>query len=485
MCLALPDIQFQGRPPPRPRLDRRPELQHKDFDVTDALNDYLETHQDRFLEELKTFLRIPSVSTDASMDREVKRCATWLKDHLASIGLEKAEVFQTPGHPIVYAEHCHQPGKPTILIYGHYDVQPPEPLEFWLSPPFEPEVRDGKIFARGATDDKGQLFCHLKGLEAHLAVNNELPVNVKVLMEGEEEVGSINLEKWVSEHKDLLGCDAVVISDSSMFAPGLPSITYALRGLVYFEVTVTGPGHDLHSGLYGGAVPNPINVLSKMISQLHDDDGQIAIPGFYDAVRALEQEERDAFASLPITDEEFLEEVNASGTMGEKGYSTLERVWARPTLDCNGIYGGFMGIGAKTVVPSKATAKISCRLVPDQDPDELAKKAEAYLREIAPDSVKVDFTVFHGATPIITERDNPTVQAALRALKRSWDNTPVFIRSGGSIPVVATFAEALEVPSVLVGLGLSDDRLHSPNEKFDLENFYHGIRTCTYLYEEL
>lgn len=459
----------------------------RDDNVTtdQKIDTYLEENKGRFLEELLEFLRIPSVSTDAALRDQVKQCAYWVKDHLAGIGMEQATVYETPGHPIVYAEHCHKPGAPTVLIYGHYDVQPPDPIELWKTPPFEPDVRDGKIFARGATDDKGQLFCHFKGVEAHLKVNGELPVNVKFIIEGEEEVGSVHLERWVSEHKELLKCDAVVISDSSMYAPGLPSITYALRGLIYFEVSVTGPGHDLHSGMYGGGVPNPINVLAKMIGQLHDDQGAIAVPGFYDEVRPLEAEEREAFAALPFSEEEFAAEVGAKGITGERGYTTLERIWARPTLDCNGIYGGFQGAGAKTVIPSKATAKISCRLVPDQDPDVLAKKVEAYLRQIAPDYVEVSFDFFHGATPVITERDNPTAQAACRAQKRAWGTDAVFIRSGGSIPVVATFARVLDVPSVLVGLGLVDDRLHSPNEKFDLDNFYHGITTSAYLIEEL
>lgn len=453
--------------------------------MTDAISTYLETHKARHLEELKTFLSIPSVSTDPAHKKDLQHCAQWLASHLKEIGLEGVEIHETPGHPIIYAEYCHQPDQPTVLLYGHYDVQPPEPLEQWESPPFEPTVRDGKIFARGATDDKGQLFCHVKALEAHMAVHGKLPVNVKLLIEGEEEVGSNNLEPWVRANKDLLAADSVVISDSSMYAPGVPAITYALRGLIYFEVTVTGPGHDLHSGLYGGAVPNPINVLSKIIGQLHNDDGTIAVPGFYDDVRALEQEERDAFARLPFEADEFLREVNAKGTMGEEGYTTLEHTWARPTLDCNGIWGGFMGEGAKTVIPSKASAKISCRLVPNQDPELLAKKVEAYMLEIAPDAVTLDFDFHHGAIPVITERDNPTVQAAMRAQKKAWNTDSVFIRSGGSIPVVATFAQALSTPSVLMGLGLADDRLHSPNEKFDLENFYKGIATCTYFYGEL
>jgi acetylornithine deacetylase/succinyl-diaminopimelate desuccinylase-like protein len=394
-------------------------------------------------------------------------------------------MHETNGHPIVYAEHCHQPDRPTVLLYGHYDVQPPDPVELWHSPPFEPTVRDDKIFARGATDDKGQFYAHVKGIEALMHEADEFPVNIKMVVEGEEEVGSSHLERWVKEHQELLECDAVLISDTAMFDRGLPSITYSLRGLVYFEVTLQGPSHDLHSGVYGGAVPNPINELARIVGDLHDDQGRVAIPGFYDDVRDLSDEERASFAELPFSEEGFLEEVGVSRTVGEEGYSTLERCWARPTLDCNGIFGGFTGKGAKTVIGSTATAKISCRLVPGQDPRDIARKAEEAIRAMAPDYVDVSFEFFHGASPVIAERDNPTVQASVRALSRSWDTEPVFVGSGGSIPVVATFADVLGVPSVLVGYGLEDDRLHSPNEKFDLENYYKGIETSALLYEEI
>lgn len=447
--------------------------------------EYIEEHQERFLEELKEYLRIPSVSTAPEHKPDVERCADWLAAHLEKIGVATVEKHATGGHPIIYAEHIVDPELPTYLIYGHYDVQPPDPLELWTDPPFEPTIRDGKIFARGATDDKGQSFAHVKAIEAHLAVNGTLPVNIKLLIEGEEEVGSVHLDPWVEENRDKLSCDAVIISDSSMYARGIPSIMYALRGLAYFEVTVTGPSHDLHSGLYGGAVPNPINVLAKMIAQLHDDEGRIAIPGFFDKVRDLEQDERDDFAALPFSDDEFLEETGARGLSGEPGYTTLEKVWARPTLDCNGIIGGFTGEGAKTVLPSVARAKFSCRLVPDQTPDAIEELVVAYLMEIAPDNVEVSVKQHHGGYPVITERDHPAVRAAMSALQKSWNAEPVFIRGGGSIPVVATFAQVLEVPSVLIGLGLNDDRLHSPDEKFDLENYYAGIRTSAYLWDEL
>jgi acetylornithine deacetylase/succinyl-diaminopimelate desuccinylase-like protein len=451
----------------------------------DQIRTYIEEHSPRFVEELLEYLRFPSVSTDPALAPEVTRCATWLMEHLQKIGVEAVEVHPTPGHPIVYAEHCKAPGKPTILIYGHYDVQPPDPLDEWVSPPFEPEVRDGKIFARGATDDKGQLFAHIKGLEAWLATVGELPVNIKLLIEGEEEVGSVNLDNWILANRERLACDAVVISDSPMFAPGLPSITYGLRGLAYLEMKVRAVGHDLHSGLYGGGVPNAINELAKIIAKLHDENGRIAIPGFYDDVRELTADEREALASLPHSDETFMKETGAKGLKGEAGYSTLERIWARPTLDCNGIWGGFTGEGAKTVLAATASAKFSCRLVADQDPDVIAKLAQDYVRSIAPDYLEVTVTPHHGGRPVITDRDNPTTQAALRALKAAWGVDPVFVRGGGSIPVVASFSQILGVPTVLMGFGLDDDRLHSPNEKFDLENFHAGIIASAHLLDEL
>ena len=452
---------------------------------TQTIQSYIDQNQERFLSELMEFLRIPSVSTAPEHAEDVKRCAGWVKAHLEGIGLQKVEIHPTKGHPIVYAEHCPHPDKPTVLLYGHYDVQPPEPLEQWVSPPFEPEVRDDKIFARGATDDKGQLFAHFKGIEALLATQGELPINVKMVIEGEEEVGSVHLEEWIQAHVEMLATDSVVISDSSMFAPGLPSITYGLRGLMYCEVSVTGPGHDLHSGMYGGAVPNPINVLATMIGKLTDEHGKILVDGFYDDIEPLTDEERAQFAALPHTDEGFLKEVAGVGLHGEEGFTTLERIWARPTLDCNGILGGFTGKGAKTVIASTASAKISCRLVPGQKSADIGAKVESYLRKVAPDYVKVDFHLHHGGEPIVGKLDNPTVQAAQRAQRRAWDVDPVAIRSGGSIPVVATFGDVLGAPVVLIGLGLADDRLHSPNEKFDLTNFYHGISTSAYFYDEL
>ena len=450
-----------------------------------TINDYLQREEARFLQELFELLSIPSVSTDPDHGPDVARCAHWLRDHLEKIGLHGAEVCPTEGHPIVYAEHLEAgDDKPTLLLYGHYDVQPPDPLDEWDTPPFEPTVRDGKILARGATDDKGQFFAHIKGLEAWLSTTGSLPVNVKVLIEGEEEVGSPSLAPWIEENVDRLRCDAVIISDSSMFAPGIPAITYGLRGLAYIELTLQGPDHDLHSGLYGGGVPNPVLELSRILSALHDEEGRVQIPGFYDKVRPLDPEEREAFAALPFDDEEFRAETGAPGLKGEAGYTTLERLWARPTLDVNGIWGGFTGKGAKTVLPSRVHAKLSCRLVPDQEPEEIAALLKAHIENLADDSVAVDVRFHHGGRPVITDRNGPIVKAATRAFDRVWKEDTVFIRGGGSIPVVADFATILGAPTVLMGFGLENDRLHSPNEKLNLENFYAGIQTSAYLWEE-
>lgn len=448
--------------------------------------DYIDDHGDSFLDELFELLSIPSISTDEAYAQDVHRCATWLVDHLRDIGLESVDLFETDGHPVVYAEHTEAGEEAaTLMLYGHYDVQPPDPLDEWESPPFEPEIRDDKIFARGATDDKGQFFAHVKGLEAWLEATGDLPINVKLLLEGEEEVGSAHLPDWLEANREKLECDAVIISDSSMFAPGIPTITYGLRGLAYLEMTVHGPDHDLHSGLYGGAVPNPINELSRIVAALHDEEGRVTIPGFYDEVRPLEPDERREFADLPFDSEGFVEEAGVRKLKGEDGYSTLERIWARPTLDCNGIWGGYTGEGAKTVLPASAHAKFSCRLVPDQDPDDIAARAEQWVRELADDAVDVDVQVFHGGPPVITERDVPAVRAARRALTKVWDRETVFTRGGGSIPIVSAFSKILEAPTVLMGFGLEDDRLHSPNEKFNVENFDAGIRASAHLWEEM
>ncbi|MGE0431360.1 MAG: dipeptidase [Planctomycetota bacterium] len=445
---------------------------------------FVEQNQQRYLDELFDLLRFASVSTDPARKQIVADCATFVRDHLAGIGLT-ASIHPTPGHPVVYAEDLRAgAGAPTILVYGHYDVQPPEPLELWRHGPFEPVIENGQIIARGSTDDKGQVFTHIKGVEAWLKTVGKLPVNVKFLIEGEEEIGSPNLEPWLKANAARLACDAVIISDSSMFAPGLPSITYALRGLVYLQVDIEGPGHDLHSGIFGGSVLNPINALTRMLASLQDENGHVTVPGFYDKVRDLTAEEREMWAKLPMDEAEFLGQTGAKALRGEKGYTTLERIWARPTFDINGILGGFTGSGAKTVLPSKAMAKFSCRLVPDQTPAEIEKLLQAHLEKIAPPEVRCTVSVLHGGPPCMTERDLPAVQAAARALASGFSREPVFIREGGSIPIVEAFTRILDAPVVLLGFGLKDDRAHSPNEKFDLSGFYGGIRTSVHLWEE-
>ncbi len=443
------------------------------------LRTWLDANAERHLGELFDLLRIPSVSTDPNHAGDVRRAGEWVRDKLAAAGVH-AELHDTPGHPIVYGEWLGAEGAPTVLVYGHYDVQPPDPLDEWVTGPFEPTVREGRIYARGATDDKGQMYAHLVAAEAHMAVNGRLPVNVKYVIEGEEEVGSKNLENYIRANKERLKADVVVISDTSMFAPGVPAIVYGLRGLSYFEMTVEGPTHDLHSGLYGGTVANPINVLCDIISALKDDDGHITVPGFYDDVRDLTQEERDAWKLLPHSDEVWRASCGAETLTGEAGFSTLERRWGRPTLDCNGIWGGFTGEGAKTVLPAKATAKFSCRLVPDQTPEKIEDLMEAAVSKLAPDSVRVTFRRMHGGRPVVVDTTHPAVGAARAALTDAFGAEAVFIRGGGSIPVVADFSTILEIPSVLMGFGLPDDRLHSPNEKYDLACFHGGLLGATF-----
>lgn len=450
------------------------------------LDKYIDKNKNRFLEELKEFLRIPSVSNEEKHADDVKKAAEWLRDKLSDVGMENIKIYETDGHPIVYADHLHAGNdKPVILVYGHYDVQPVDPVELWNAPPFEPVVKDGKIYARGSADDKGQIYIHVKSLEAHLETNKKLPVNIKVIFEGEEEIGSPNLGKFILNNKELLKSDYVVISDTSMYEKGLPSICYGLRGLCFMQVEVTGPNRDLHSGTYGGGVDNPINALAKLIYQLKDNDGKILIDGFYDDVVKLAKKERDEFARLPFDEKKYMKELEVDGLFGEKGYTTIERVSARPTLDCNGIWGGYQGQGAKTVLPSVAGAKISMRLVPNQKPEKIAELFEKYIKKIAPKSVKVKVTYLHGGMPSVTAIDTPAIKAAVKALKNAFGVEPVYFKEGGSIPIVNTFKEVLGADAILLGFGLSDDNIHSPNEKFDLENFYKGISTVTNYYEEL
>lgn len=434
--------------------------------------------------ELFELLRIPSVSSDSTRKADMLRTAEALQSKLQKLGFA-ARVDATPGHPVVYAEHnVAGPDKPTVLVYGHYDVQPEDPLEEWITPPFEPTVRDGRIYARGATDDKGQAYAHVRGAQL-LLENGGLPVNLKFLLEGEEEIGSPNLLPYLHEHKDELSSDVIVISDGSRFAKEVPTVTYGLRGLAYLELHVQGADRDLHSGSYGGAAPNPINALCEIIAKLKDDQGRITVPGFYDDVIPLTEAEREMWAALPHSDEEFAASIGASALPGEVGYSTLERIWGRPTLDVNGIWGGFQGEGAKTVIAAKAGAKISCRLVPGQDPARIAELLIKHIPTLAPVGVKVEVIDHHGGQPVKFDLDSPYIKAADRALSSVYDKPAAFGRTGGSIPIVASFAEVLGSPVLLVDLGLNEDGLHSPNESFSQEDYFNGILTSAALLQEI
>jgi acetylornithine deacetylase/succinyl-diaminopimelate desuccinylase-like protein len=447
--------------------------------------DFINTHRDRYVEELKQYLAIPSISALPQHQDDVKRCAEWTAEEMRRIGLQNVRLVDTPGFPVVYGDWLGAPGAPTILFYGHYDVQPVDPLDLWESPPFEATVRDGEIYARGAADDKGQVFMHFKAIEAHLSQNGRLPVNIKIILEGEEEVGSANLDNFVKEHADELKADVVVISDSPMFDRGVPSICYGLRGLVYFQIDLRGTRSDLHSGSFGGAVANPAFVLANVLAQMKDRGGHVKIPGFYDDVRPLREEERAQWKRLPFNEKRYAKELGAPRLFGETGYSTLERVWARPTFEVNGLLSGFTGEGAKTVIPAVAMAKVSMRLVPDQHPDKIAAMFEEYVKKVAPKTVQATVTRMHGGKPWMTDFDNKYVQAAGRAIEKGFGQTPVFNREGGSIPVVATFQEILGLPSVLFGVGLPDENAHAPNEKLDLANFHGGIIASAFLYDEV
>jgi acetylornithine deacetylase/succinyl-diaminopimelate desuccinylase-like protein len=451
----------------------------------DTVIDFININRDRYLEELKALLAIPSVSALPEHAGDVRRCAEWCGEEMRRIGLQGVRLIETPGNPVAYGEWLGAPGAPTILFYGHYDVQPVDPLNLWLSPPFEATVRDGEIFARGAADDKGQVFMHFKAVEAHMKRHGRLPVNMKFMIEGEEEVGSAHLDDFVRSHKAELAADVVVISDSGMFARGVPSICYGLRGLVYCQIDLRGSSTDLHSGSFGGAVANPAFVLAQMIAQMKDRSGRIKIPSFYDDVRPLQDEERQAWATLPFNEKQYRKDFGIPKLTGESGYTTLERTWARPTLEINGLLSGFTGEGAKTVLPAVSMAKISMRLVPDQQPDKIADLFDAYVRAIAPKSVEVKVTRMHGGKPWMTSFDNPFVQAAGRAIERGFGKKPVFTREGGSIPVVSTFQEELGLPSVLFGVGLPDENAHAPNEKLDVGNFHNGIIASATLYDEI
>ncbi len=448
------------------------------------LDQYLDKHDRRIHDELFDLLRIPSVSARSEHAADVRRTAEWLRDALTKIGFD-ASIQPTSGHPIVLGEWRGAPGAPTILIYGHYDVQPVEPLELWESPPFEPTIRDGRIYARGATDDKGQLFLHVKALEAHLAVRGKLPINVIVLAEGEEEVGSENLERFVEENAKRLASDAVVISDSAMFGPGQPSIVSSLRGLAYFQINVTGPSVDLHSGSYGGAVVNPATALARIIATFHDEHGHIAIPGFYDAVRDWGDEAREAIRRLPFDERVFQHQTGAPALAGEKGYSTLERIWTRPTCEVNGLLSGYTGEGAKTVLPSKSMAKVSCRLVPDQQPEAIERLMDAHVKRVAPKGVTVTVENLSGGRPWRAELDGAVFDAARRALTAAFGREPVIVGEGGSIPVVGDFQRILGTPVLLMGFGLPGENAHAPNEWISDENFVKGAKAVAAFWDEL
>ena len=440
------------------------------------INQYIERHQQRFIDELLDLLRIPSVSADSKFRNDVINAANFVRDKLLAAGVDMAEVIPTAGHPVVYAEKIIDTNLPTILVYGHYDVQPPDPYELWDSPPFEPVIKDGNIYARGAADDKGQFYMHVKAFEAMLQTER-LACNVKFMIEGEEEVGSENLGSFLKENRERLSADVILISDTSIISVETPSITIGLKGLSYLEVEVTGPNRDLHSGVYGGAVDNPVNVLCKMITSLKDENNRITIPGFYDKVVELSDNERAELSRAPFDLQAYMNDLGLAAVDGEKGYSTLERTGIRPTLDVNGIWGGYTGEGAKTVLPSRASAKISMRLVPDQDSEEITRLFTEHFKALAPETVKVKVTPHHGGKPYVTPVDSVAFQAASMAFEESWGKKPVPTRDGGSIPIVALFDEVLKIDTVLLGFGLDSDAIHSPNEKYGIFNFIKGIET--------
>jgi len=447
--------------------------------------EYINSNRQRYIDELIDIVEIPSISCSSDHKQDVQRCAEYLKQKMLEAGLMRAEVMPTPGHPAVYGEWLGAPGKPTVLIYGHFDVQPVEPLEEWITPPFEPRIRDGELYGRGTVDDKGQVYAHLKAVQAWMINEGRLPVNVKFIVEGEEEIGSMHLEQFLEEHKDLLQADVVVISDTPMLDRGVPSICYGLRGLTYMEIGVQGPSMDLHSGSFGGIVANPANVLCDIIARLKDQNGRVTIPGFYDKVVPISQDERRNLASLPFDEEAYLKLTGSPAPYGETGYTTLERVWARPTLDVNGLVSGHIGEGAKTIIPAKAKAKVSMRLVPNQAPEEIATLFENYVRQIAPKTVRVKVRKESAGVGFLAPYDHPAFQAAIRALEKGFGKQAVFIREGGSIPFVGTIHETLGAPCILLGLGLPDENSHAPNEKLNLVNYHQGIVSCAYLYQGL
>jgi acetylornithine deacetylase/succinyl-diaminopimelate desuccinylase-like protein len=449
------------------------------------LTEFIEGRRDAHLEELCEFLRIPSVSAKSEHKPDIERAAQWVAEKLKTAGFKTVQVVPTALHPLVYAESLEAPGKPTILFYGHYDVQPAEPLDLWTSPAFEPTVRSGNIYGRGTADDKGQVHIHIKALESLQKVNGKFPINLKVLIEGEEEVGSVSLWDYVQKNREKLKADALVVSDTSMLAKGVPSITYGLRGLNYYQIELTGPAHDLHSGVYGGAVPNPLTILTEIFARLHDKNFRVAIPGFYDKVAKVSAAERKALNALPWKMKEFDKAVGAPGYVGDKGFTTVERLWIRPTLELNGIWGGYQGEGAKTVIPSKAYVKFSTRLVPNQDPHKIAKAVEKQIRKLLPRTVKMKFEVLSTGKPWVAPFNATIFTRAQAALEKGFGKKAVFIREGGSIPFVTQMYDTFKVPCVLIGFGLPDENAHAPDEHLYLENYFSGIKAIAHFYAAL
>lgn len=460
------------------RRGRRP------HEMMEALESYIEARARKFQDDVCELLRIPSVSTDPGYRGEIDRAAQWVVSRLGAAGLH-AELIGTAGHPLVYAESPKVAGAPCALVYGHYDVQPADPLEAWISPPFEPAVRDGNIYARGASDDKGQFLTHVFSAEAWLATHGRLPLNLKYIIEGEEEIGSPSLRAFLSQNADRLACDCVVISDGAQFAPGQPAITYGLRGIAYFDLVLHGPARDLHSGSFGGTVTNPANVLARMLAALIDSKGRVQVPGFYDDVLPLSEEERRALASLPFDEQKYFEQVGVDGAVGEEGYTALERRWARPTCDVNGLWGGYQGAGAKTVLPAQAGAKFSFRLVPHQKPERIAEALRQMLQAMCPRGIRMELVTQHNSPAVLVSLESPYVQAAARAIEAVFGRKPVYTREGGSIPIVVDFYQRLQADTLLIGWGLDDDNAHSPNEKFSLADFHRAIHTSARLWQEL
>ncbi|QQK75053.1 dipeptidase [Salicibibacter cibarius] len=445
----------------------------------------LQTERDRHLRELKELLAIPSVSASPEHKKDIEETAKWMANALKNIGMENVAIMPTEGHPVVYGDWLHAKGKPTVLIYGHYDVQPVDPLELWETPPFEADIRDGKIYARGATDDKGQVFMHLKAVETLMETHGELPVNVKFCIEGEEEIGSPHLDDFVDKKQQLLDADVLVISDNPMLEKGQPTVCYGLRGLAGLQIDVTGAKGDLHSGLYGGGVPNPLHALADVLASMHDDKGRVSVEGFYDDVVPLTTEEKEAYDALGHDDEAVRADLGVPALYGEEGYTFLERTWVRPTLEINGMHGGFQGEGIKTVLPSKASAKISCRLVPGQDPDHILQLLEQHIEKHSSDAVTVETTHFDKGKPFVTPFDHPAIQAAGAALSKAYGAETAYTRMGGSLPIAETFSDILDIPIVLMGFGLPTENFHAPNEHFHLENFDKGLEAICDYYSSL